>query len=426
MAAVQLLTWAPRFELSGLPRSERRGCHYEAYLPDRLHGRAFTFGSEEAADVADAELGIARLNERAQTLANTEALARLLLRVDSLASSKIEGLEVNAHRLLRADAAQQLGQTTSDVTATEVLSNIDAMRYAIANVTPRNEISLELILETHRRLLQSTNLAKYGGRLRDIQNWIGGSSYNPCRAEFVPPPPDLVPELMADLCRFCNDDSLPAVAQAAIAHAQFETIHPFVDGNGRVGRALIHLVLRRRGLAMKISPPISLVLATLSKDYVNGLTATRYVGSPDSPEAARGINYWIALFASASRRSVSDADTFEKRITEIQVDWRTRLGNVRRNSAIDVLVERIPGAPIATVGTLSHLADRSFQAVNEAIARLVEAKILTPARVGSQRNRVFEATDVIQAFTDLERQLASPAGDTPVESPSRHIPKRKK
>src|SRR5665811_1420877 len=130
-----------------------------------------------------------------------------------------------------------------------------------------------------------------GGRFRSEQNWIGGSAFNPCSAEYVPPPHELVPDLVADLCEFCNDDSLPAVAQAAIAHAQFETIHPFVDGNGRMGRALLHLVLRRRGLAPRILPPISLILATWSRDYIGGLTGARYDGSPDSPKAHAGINH---------------------------------------------------------------------------------------------------------------------------------------
>ena len=107
----------------------------------------------------------------------------------------------------------------------------------------------------HERLLAGTRLERYAGRLRAVQNWIGGSSFNPCSAAFVPPPPEHVRALMADLCEFCNQDTLPAVAQAAMAHAQFETIHPFVDGNGRTGRALIHVILRRRGLAPRLVPP---------------------------------------------------------------------------------------------------------------------------------------------------------------------------
>jgi hypothetical protein len=100
-----------------------------------------------------------------------------------------------------------------------------------------------------------------------------------------------------DLCSFCNGDSLPAVAQAALAHAQFETIHPFADGNGRTGRGLIHLVLRRRGLATRVLPPISLVLATWASDYVNGLAATRYHGPATGKEAHEGLNLWIGRFA---------------------------------------------------------------------------------------------------------------------------------
>jgi len=119
----------------------------------------------------------------------------------------------------------------------------------------------------------------------------------PCSAAFVPPPPELVPGLIEDLCVICNDDSLPAVAQAALAHAQFETIHPFADGNGRTGRGLIHLVLRRRELATRVLPPISLILATWAKDYIDGLTATRYSGPASGEAAHAGLNRWIGTFA---------------------------------------------------------------------------------------------------------------------------------
>jgi hypothetical protein len=154
--------------------------------------------------------------------------------------------------------------------------------------------------------------------------------------------------------------------------------------------------------------------------------ATRYVGKPDSTEAVRGINRWVGLFATACQRAVADADAFEKQITSIQLDWRMRLGAIRRNSAIDILIERIPGVPIATVATLTEMTGRSFQAINEAITRLVETRILSLIDVGAQRNRVFEARDVIQAFTNFERQLASPAGDTRIEAPARPVPKRPK
>lgn len=205
---------------------------------------------------------------------------------EAVASSHIEGLQIGGRRLLRAEAADVLGEVTTDVTAAEVLGNIDAMDHAV-HLADR-DLTPGAILEMHRRLLSSTDRHQHAGRFRDEQNWIGGSSYNPCTAAFVPPPESDVERLVDDLCAFVNSDALPAVAQAAVAHAQFETIHPFVDGNGRTGRALVHVILRRRGLAPRAVPPISLVLATRAADYVAGLTAYRYLGPPDGPDAAAG------------------------------------------------------------------------------------------------------------------------------------------
>lgn len=409
---------------SGPSRKDNRSCEYEAYVPDPLAGRAFTIDGEVAADIADAEAAIARLNVEAASLVDTEALARILLRAESVASSRIEGLEIGARRLLRAEAAREFGDDPSDVTATEVLGNIDAMVYGIENVGAGDEITTDLVLEIHRRLLQGSRLEQYGGRYRDVQNWIGGSSYNPCSAAYVPPPPDRVATLMTDLCTFANDDGLPAVAQAAIAHAQFETIHPFVDGNGRTGRALVHLILRRRGLALRVLPPVSLVLATWSQAYIGGLTATRYRGPATSKQASEGINLWIGRFATACKRSVDDAASFEQHAVLIEAEWRERLGRVRARSSADLLLRVLVGAPVVTVNSAAALIGRSFVHTNEAIQRLAEAGILRQVTAG-RRNRAFEAPAIIDAFTALERQLASPEGDTRTSEPVRRVPRRR-
>src|SRR6266849_11164457 len=199
-------------------RRGREPCEYEAYSPDPLADRKVTLDGDVAADVTDAEAAINRLNTEASALADTEALARLLLRAESVASSRIEGLEIGARRLLRAEAAQQLGERAGDVTAAEVLSNIDAMSAAITEIGTGDPIRVTTLLTFHQRLLGNTRQAPHAGRLREKQNWIGGSAYNPCSAAFVPPPPELVQDLLTDLCSFCNGDSLPAVAQAALAH----------------------------------------------------------------------------------------------------------------------------------------------------------------------------------------------------------------
>lgn len=410
---------------SGLSRKDRQGCEYEAYVPDLLVGRTFRLDGSVAADVADAERAIATLDASAAALANTEALARLLLRAESVASSFIEGLVVGGRRLLRAEAARLAGETDIDVTADELLGNIDAMTWAVESLSTAETVTVDGLLHVHERLLARTRLREHAGQLRSVQNWIGGSSFNPCSAAFVPPPPDCVENLLDDLCAFVNDDSLPAVAQAAIAHAQFETIHPFVDGNGRTGRALIHVVLRRRGVAPRILPPISLVFATWSRSYIEGLTATRYRGRADSSAAHDGINSWIGLFAAACSRAVDDAVAIEERVATIQYDWRATVGAVRRGSAAELLIGALPGAPVVSVSSAADLIGRSFQATNEAVTRLEAARVVRQVNVG-RRNRAFEAPAIIDAFTALERQLASPTGDTRSAPPDRPAPARRR
>jgi Fic family protein len=423
VAQLVKLRWLPTAG-SALPRRDSRGCEYEAYVPDPLVGREIVLSGATAADVADAERAVERLNREARSLVDSEAVARLLLRAEAVASSKIEGLEVGGRRLLKAQAAAALGQDASDVTASEVLNNIEAMRWAVDSLADVKQITLDHLLAIHERLLTGTSLEQHAGKLRQRQNWIGGSSYNPCSAAFIPPPWERVPDLLEDLCEFCNGEELPAIAQAALAHAQFETIHPFIDGNGRTGRALIHVILRRRGLAPVVVPPVSLMLATWTPDYVNGLTTTRYRGDVSSQAAVDGLDYWVSLFAAATTRAVTDAETYEQRVSDVQAGWREALGKVRSNSAIDVLINALPGAPVVTVRSAAALIGRSEQAVNEAIPRLLEAGVLTQTTIG-RRNRAFEALELINAFSDLERQLAIPGGDTlRSPPPPRRVPTR--
>ena len=423
MAELLPQRWIGNMDGHGLSRRDRSSGTYHAYLPDPLAGRSIVLAGDTAADVADAEVAVARLDAEAKALVETEVLSRLLLRAEAIASSRIEGLEIEVRRLLRAEAARDLEGDSSDVTAIEVLANIDAMAVATTAVGSGGVITEEILLEVHRRLLAGTRPARYGGRWRTEQNWIGGSSFNPCSAEFVPPPATYVPELMYDLIDFCNSDDLPAIAQAAIAHAQFETIHPFVDGIGRTGRALIHLVLRRRGAVGRVVAPVSLVLDTWSDSYIDGLNRYRHLGSADSKQAVENVNTWIARFAAACSRAAADAAGFEVNAAKLESDWRARLGSVRANSTLDRLLGKLVGAAILTASTAASLTGRSFPAANAAVERLVDAGILRQLSVG-RRNRAFESPEVISAFTALERPLASPAGDTRTSEPKRPVPRR--
>jgi Fic family protein len=284
-------------------------------------------------------------------------------------------------------------------------------------------VSLDDVLAIHSALMRHTDRPDVGGQVRTTQNWISGNDYNPCNASFVRPPPEEVPDLLDDLVSFINGDAYSPLVQAALAHAQFETIHPFADGNGRTGRALIHVVLRRRGLTPRYVPPISLVLATRSRDYIGGLTAMCYLGPPDSDAARRGIASWIGVFAAAAANAARDAERFGAQIDALVETWRTQAEPIRVDSTADLLLGLLPSAPIITVATAARLVERSVQAANEAVDHLIRAGVLKQTTIG-RRNRAFEAVGLLDALTGFERSLPSPVGDTQASPPVRPVPPR--
>ena len=232
-------------------RRVRQGFVYYAFDAWTLAKRSWSFSAELTQDLSRAEGAVRRLNDDPPRTHVLESLARQLLRAEAVASSRIEGLELS-HRKL-AEAAFDPEDTS--LNARSVLGNVRAMDEAIRLAGAQARFTVDTICQIHARLFQGTADARMAGVLRDRQNWIGGRADNPYGADFVPVPEDRVHQLLEDLCQFVERDDLPALAQAAIAHAQFETIHPFEDGNGRVGRCLIHYVLRRRDLATSFVPP---------------------------------------------------------------------------------------------------------------------------------------------------------------------------
>ena len=180
-----------------------------------------------------------------------------------------------------------VGYEGIDPTAEEVLgSNIGELTRAVDVVTAADKVTMDGLVELHRHVLARTHAAEHAGRFREIQNWLGGNAFNPCSADSIPPPPDRIEGLVEDLCAFANDEALPAIAHAAIVHAQLQTIHPFFDGNGRTCRLLTHVVLRRRGIAAHMLPALRPVLVDGWHAYVAELMAVRYRDEPGS-EAAR-------------------------------------------------------------------------------------------------------------------------------------------
>lgn len=421
MATLLRATW-PANPSAGR-KADRLPCRYDAYLPDLVGALPVVLSAETLAAVSDAEREIAALNTSDTRLVSTEGVARILLRAESVASSRIEGLEVGGRRLAKLTAARTEGADVSDATADAVLANIEAMVRAIELADREGPLTVDDVCSIHATLTTRELPEQYVGRLRTEQNWIGGGSYNPCGAAFVPPSPERVPDLMADLMAFVSGTAYSPLVQAAVAHAQFETIHPFVDGNGRTGRALIHVVLRRRGLAPRFVPPISLALATDSDGYVAGLTEFRYVGDPADAAAATGVADWVDRFARAALRATTDAAAFARRLDALEEEWRATAGRIRKNSAADLLLAALPGVPIVTARTAANLIGRSFQAANEAIESLVAAGVLKQVTLG-KRHRAFEVIGLIDTLTEFERSLAVPA-DADGTRPARPVPRRR-
>ena len=180
--------WTSTFE--GMSRRDRQGCAYDAYLPDPLTGWELALPADLVADLGDAEAAIRRLNATGTSHVSLEGLARFLLRAESVASSKIEGLEAGPRRLLDAEVVLAQGGDAADRIAVEVLANVAAMEAAVELGSSTDTITLDDLLGIHRTLMERSATPGIGGVVRTVQNWIGGSNYNPCSAAFVPPPPD--------------------------------------------------------------------------------------------------------------------------------------------------------------------------------------------------------------------------------------------
>lgn len=375
-------------------RRARTGFQYEAYVPDEIANLELALPSDVATVVTEAETEVRELNRASVRLQSLEALARQLLRAESVASSRIEGLEVSHRRLAKVDYAGDV----NDMTAQSVLANMRAMELAVKQGGSTRTFRVADVLTLHRKLFGAFGDLS-AGKIREEQNWIGGAASSPRDAEFVPPPPELVPGLLEDLCEYLQRDDVPAIAQAAIAHAQFETIHPFADGNGRIGRCLIHVVLRRRGVASSFVPPISLVLATNSKAYVGGLAEFR---------AGRAAE-WCAVFAQATREAARQARGFAGNIEALKAKWRLAVGAPRRDAAAAALIELLPSHPILDVRTVEQLLHRSNQAARLAMQELQEAGVLKQITAG-RRNRAWEAVGLFELINAFESHLATRAG----------------
>ena len=377
------------------PRKFQRACGYEAFIPDPLpledDTQEFNLSLELALTVSEVEQRVIELNQIADPA--LASLSRLLLRTESIASSKVEGMHADARALAMAEARRQAGRSIGQQFG-EIIANIDAMERAVERAASTDHFRIEDLLEIHAVLMKRAPIGVWAGRLRGEQNWVGGNNHNPCGADYVPPPPEYVEELLENLCDFCNLDTVPPLVQAAIAHAQFETIHPFVDGNGRTGRALVQMVLRRSRLAPHLVPPISVVFSQRREAYIESLIGFRN----------GRVDQWLSDFAVATAHAVQLALRYRAEIEHLQEFWRSRLReteNPRVDSVMWEIINSLPALQGVSVPGLMEVTKRSQPAVNQAVASLERAGVLR--RVGtSKRYRVWEPEGLLDLIVDLE------------------------
>jgi len=317
------------------------------------------------------------------------ALSSLLMRTESVASSKIEDIAASLE-----DYARALHGFKGNSSAVAMAAATEATRLLML-AADSGPILLEDILKAHKMLMAVDEIdAKYAGQLRTVQNWVGGSNYSPRGADLVPPPPELVAELMADLITFMNRTDMPVFVQAAIAHAQFETIHPFTDGNGRIGRALVNAILRRRHATIKVVVPMASALAAHREHYFRDLETFR---SGDAEPI-------IVRIAQACGIAAIEAMETARHLHELGVQWHARLGRTRAGSAHIRLMQQLLAQPIITASEVEHILAVKSNVAYVAIDRLVEAEILQPL-TDRKRNQIWAATELLNELDELNDRI---------------------
>ena len=362
------LHWSPP-STAGLSRNDRASGTYHAYVSDELPRKLPALSPEATAAADEAALVVARLDERIRS-SGSRYLNHLLILSESISSSWIEGNRLSPKKLAIAELLQH-----GDRVALDVIANVRATEHAIdAFSDPAQHVTVADIVNP-----QHTIEPRLEPGLRTEQNRVGGPGNSPLRADFIPPPPSEVPRLIANLADFISCTGGNPVVRAAIAHAEFETIHPFIDGNGRTGRALVHAVLKRSDALRSILVPISTVFAADTNAYIGGLTALR--------RDPADLNDWVTSFAEAAERSEDSAVHLDEDISALEQTIRTDLVDHRRSigksplqprsgSVILKILDLLAREPVITIDSVASEHCVTHAAAHRALVELAEAGIL--------------------------------------------------
>lgn len=370
-------------ELALLPKSARRRMlpTYEASIPHLIANRDVILSPQLTARVSDLLVSIARFD--GEQMQRGYDLPALLLRSESSASSQIEHLTSSVRNVALAELADESPQN-----ARLVAGNVAAMRKALAS---QDEITVDSIRDVHRILINWSG-ESFGGELRREQVWVGGTPYSPHGAHYVPPTWQRVPEYLDDIVAFISREDVDPIVQAAVAHAQFETVHPFIDGNGRTGRVLLHKILRRSGVLLHVTLPLSAGLLHNVDAYMKSLEAYQE-GNPIAV---------VEQLVDALELSLMVGRLVARNLDGVFAGWRG-LMTERANSSIHRLPLVLAEQPVVTVPYVAEKMGITTRAAQNLVSRACEYEVLRP--LGNRRRGVFyqadELIDVLEEASSL-------------------------
>jgi Fic family protein len=365
---------------------------YRAFIPAPLPpDPPIAIDDELQTLLSQADRALGRLDGSIQTLPDSDLFVLMYVRKEAVLSSQIEGTQSSLNDLLRAEARIYDPDRPADVR--EVSNYVAALDYGLERLSDL-PISVRLIREIHERLLKGVRGAHLQpGELRKSQNWIGPSGATLNEATFIPPPPHEVPQALSDLEHFMHaKDSMPALIRIGLTHAQFETIHPFLDGNGRVGRLLITFMLCEQGTLQSPVLYLSHYFKANRTEYYEHLQNIRNDGGWEA-----WLKFLLRGIADVSREATDTA----RAIVSLRETDRDKiineLGRVAGNALkVHELLFRFP---LVSVNPVSDMLEVSFTSANRLVERLVDIGILIEA-TGNARNRVFQYQNYINIFSD--------------------------
>ena len=362
-----------------------------AFIPDPLPPQDPALATDSYTGLnRQAELALARLSGVSGLVPSIDWLLYAAIRKEALLTSQIEGTQATLTDLLDGEAGLAVSNT-DDVE--EVTNYLRAFRYVQHTLRDPAGLPLcvRLLCEAHRLLLDGARGAgRQPGELRQSQNWIGGT--RPGNAVFVPPPAEQVGPLLGELERFIHDDActLPALVKVALVHAQFETIHPFLDGNGRIGRLLIAALLEHWKLLPEPLMYLSGYLKTHQSEYYRRLSIVRSEGDWES---------WVGFFLEGVIAAAADAEhAIIALATQVNTDRRRLLASPRSTPASYRLFELLPTMPRFNVDQARQRLETSFPTANAAVSALAALGIVTEL-TGQKKNRIYSYAAYIDLLT---------------------------